>query len=100
MNEPSPSLRNYQRARAQLGSFAPLPVYWCLCFSLHQDFARRLNSDWPERVQELLSLGQERRPSLYSINGNGCSTKRSSMYAFLISSRLFFCFLFLQFLII
>ncbi|XP_076948680.1 SKP1-like protein 21 [Bidens hawaiensis] len=42
-----------------------------------EDFARRLNSDWPERVQELLSLGQERRPSLYSINGNGCSTKLS-----------------------
>lgn len=41
-----------------------------------EDFARRLNSDWPERVQELLSLGQERRPSLY--NGNGCSAKRSS----------------------
>lgn len=42
-----------------------------------EDFARRLNSDWPERVQELLSLGQERRPSLYTVNGNGCSAKRS-----------------------
>ncbi|KAE7999489.1 hypothetical protein FH972_003912 [Carpinus fangiana] len=27
-----------------------------------EDFARRLNSDWPERMQEILSLGQERRP--------------------------------------
>lgn len=26
-----------------------------------EDFARRLNSDWPERMQEILSLGQERR---------------------------------------
>lgn len=43
-----------------------------------EDFARRLNSDWPERVQELLSLGQERRPSLYTVNGNGCSAKFSN----------------------
>ncbi|TQD99593.1 hypothetical protein C1H46_014819 [Malus baccata] len=27
-----------------------------------EDFARRLSSDWPERMQEILSLGQERRP--------------------------------------
>ncbi|KAL8114156.1 hypothetical protein AgCh_021140 [Apium graveolens] len=27
-----------------------------------EDFARRLNSDWPERMQEILSSGQERRP--------------------------------------
>ncbi|KAK4411404.1 SKP1-like protein 21 [Sesamum angolense] len=27
-----------------------------------EDFARRLNSDWPERMQEILSLGQEKRP--------------------------------------
>ncbi|XP_047324147.1 SKP1-like protein 21 [Impatiens glandulifera] len=26
-----------------------------------EDFARRLNSDWPERMQEILCLGQERR---------------------------------------
>ncbi|KAG6666883.1 hypothetical protein CIPAW_01G062400 [Carya illinoinensis] len=36
-----------------------------------EDFARRLNSDWPERMQEILSLGQERRP----VNGNGSSRK-------------------------
>ncbi|KAB2597708.1 SKP1-like protein 21 [Pyrus ussuriensis x Pyrus communis] len=36
-----------------------------------EDFARRLNSDWPERMQEILSLGQERRPVPFSINGNG-----------------------------
>ncbi|WMV33974.1 hypothetical protein MTR67_027359 [Solanum verrucosum] len=36
-----------------------------------EDFARRLNSDWPERMQEILSLGQERRPVPLSVNGNG-----------------------------
>ncbi|XP_042489221.1 SKP1-like protein 21 isoform X2 [Macadamia integrifolia] len=36
-----------------------------------EDFARRLNSDWPERMQEILSLGQERRLGLISMNGNG-----------------------------
>ncbi|XP_062120370.1 SKP1-like protein 20 isoform X2 [Humulus lupulus] len=35
-----------------------------------EDFARRLNSDWPERMQEILSLGQERRLVPVS-NGNG-----------------------------
>ncbi|KAK1307850.1 SKP1-like protein 21 [Acorus calamus] len=35
-------------------------------------FAKRLNSDWPERMQEILSLGQERRVSTIStMNGNG-----------------------------
>ncbi|KAL0397915.1 UNVERIFIED_CONTAM: SKP1-like protein 21 [Sesamum calycinum] len=36
-----------------------------------EDFARRLNSDWPERMQEILSLGQEKRPLRLTINGNG-----------------------------
>ncbi|KAJ6972336.1 hypothetical protein NC653_032804 [Populus alba x Populus x berolinensis] len=36
-----------------------------------EDFARILNSDWPERMQELLSLGQERRHTHLSVNGNG-----------------------------
>nr|GMD02260.1 SKP1-like protein 21 isoform X1 [Ipomoea batatas] len=36
-----------------------------------EDFARRLNSVWPERMQELLSLGQERRLVPISMNGNG-----------------------------
>ncbi|MCE3050213.1 SKP1-like protein 21 [Datura stramonium] len=40
-----------------------------------EDFARRLNSVWPERMQEILSLGQERRPVSLSVNGNG-SLKR------------------------
>ncbi|CAN4101591.1 unnamed protein product [Withania somnifera] len=39
-----------------------------------EDFARRLNSVWPERMQEILSLGQERSVTL-SVNGNG-SLKR------------------------
>ncbi|PHT45074.1 SKP1-like protein 21 [Capsicum baccatum] len=38
-----------------------------------EDFARRLNSVWPERIEEILSSGQERRP--LSVNGNG-SLKR------------------------
>ncbi|KAL5567967.1 hypothetical protein UlMin_024542 [Ulmus minor] len=38
-----------------------------------EDFARRLNSDWPERMQEILSLGQERRLTPISMNGNGSS---------------------------
>ncbi|KAL7203404.1 hypothetical protein ACSBR2_016652 [Camellia fascicularis] len=36
-----------------------------------EDFARRLNSDWPERMQEILSLGPERKASPISTNGNG-----------------------------
>ncbi|XP_077223860.1 SKP1-like protein 21 isoform X2 [Tasmannia lanceolata] len=36
-----------------------------------EDFARRLNSDWPERMQEILSLGQDKRRVPISINGNG-----------------------------
>ncbi|KAL0347804.1 UNVERIFIED_CONTAM: SKP1-like protein 21 [Sesamum calycinum] len=36
-----------------------------------EDFARRLNSDWPERMQQILSLGQERRTLQLTTNGNG-----------------------------
>ncbi|XWS77018.1 hypothetical protein CRYUN_Cryun01aG0227700 [Craigia yunnanensis] len=36
-----------------------------------EDFARRLNSDWPERMLEILSLGQERKPVHFSLNDNG-----------------------------
>ncbi|MCL7046705.1 hypothetical protein MKW94_017278 [Papaver nudicaule] len=36
-----------------------------------EDFARRLNSDWPERMQEILSLGKEGRLAPISLNGNG-----------------------------
>ncbi|KAK3037190.1 hypothetical protein RJ639_030083, partial [Escallonia herrerae] len=36
-----------------------------------EDFARRLNSVWPERMQEIPSLGQERRVLPVSVNGNG-----------------------------
>lgn len=37
-----------------------------------EDFARRLNSDWPERMQEILSFGQDRRlvPNLMNSNGS------------------------------
>ncbi|KAL5132820.1 SKP1-like protein 21 [Glycine soja] len=34
-----------------------------------EDFARRLNSDWPERMQELLSSGQERETILFTTDG-------------------------------
>ncbi|XP_029127991.1 SKP1-like protein 21 isoform X2 [Cajanus cajan] len=34
------------------------------------DFARRLNSDWPERMQEFLSTGQEKKTMLFTPNGN------------------------------
>ncbi|CAK9164027.1 unnamed protein product [Ilex paraguariensis] len=36
-----------------------------------EDFARRLNSDWPERMQEILSLGQERKRAPMSTDWNG-----------------------------
>ncbi|ERM94997.1 SKP1-like protein 21 [Amborella trichopoda] len=35
-----------------------------------EDFARRLNSDWPERMQEILSSGPERRLVPMSMNGD------------------------------
>ncbi|KAI3444531.1 hypothetical protein Pfo_001196 [Paulownia fortunei] len=44
-----------------------------------EDFARRLNSDWPERMQEILSLGQERRPLQLTINGNGSLRRFTSL---------------------
>ncbi|XP_020232441.1 SKP1-like protein 21 isoform X2 [Cajanus cajan] len=34
-----------------------------------EDFARRLNSDWPERMQELLSSGQDRKTLLFNTDG-------------------------------
>ncbi|XP_061360050.1 SKP1-like protein 21 isoform X2 [Gastrolobium bilobum] len=36
-----------------------------------EDFARRLNSDWPERMQEFLLSGQERKTMHLTSNGNG-----------------------------
>ncbi|KAF3649962.1 SKP1-like protein 20 [Capsicum annuum] len=46
-----------------------------------EDFARRLNSVWPERIQQILSLGQERkRLGPISMNGNG-SLKRCTVSA-------------------
>ncbi|XP_009342943.2 SKP1-like protein 21 isoform X1 [Pyrus x bretschneideri] len=43
-----------------------------------EDFARRLNSDWPERMQEILSLGQERKLAPIDINGNGSARRYKS----------------------
>ncbi|XP_003627573.3 SKP1-like protein 21 isoform X2 [Medicago truncatula] len=36
-----------------------------------EDFARRLNSDWPERIKDFLSSSQERKTMLFTTNGNG-----------------------------
>ncbi|KAI5347075.1 PREDICTED: SKP1 [Prunus dulcis] len=44
-----------------------------------EDFARRLNSDWPERMQEILSLGQERKLAPININGNGSAHRYTSL---------------------
>ncbi|KAL6127696.1 hypothetical protein ACLB2K_071059 [Fragaria x ananassa] len=44
-----------------------------------EDFARRLNSDWPERMQEILSLGQERRLAPINMNGNGSACRYTSL---------------------
>ncbi|XP_009342944.2 SKP1-like protein 21 isoform X2 [Pyrus x bretschneideri] len=44
-----------------------------------EDFARRLNSDWPERMQEILSLGQERKLAPIDINGNGSARRYKSL---------------------
>ncbi|XP_061341298.1 SKP1-like protein 21 isoform X2 [Gastrolobium bilobum] len=42
-----------------------------------EDFARRLNADWPERMQEFLSSGQERKTMLFSTEGNGFLRRHS-----------------------
>ncbi|CAN6710989.1 unnamed protein product [Malus baccata var. baccata] len=49
-----------------------------------EDFARRLNSDRPERMQEILSLGQERRPLPFSINGNSSFRRYACMFSFFL----------------
>uniref|UniRef100_A0A7N0UVS1 SKP1-like protein 21 n=1 Tax=Kalanchoe fedtschenkoi TaxID=63787 RepID=A0A7N0UVS1_KALFE len=36
-----------------------------------EDFKRILNSGWPERMQEMLTLGKDKRPVTVSINGGG-----------------------------
>ncbi|KAG5088223.1 hypothetical protein JHK86_000835 [Glycine max] len=44
-----------------------------------EDFARRLNSDWPERMQ-ILSLGQDRRLVTISMNSNGSTQLYTGMF--------------------
>jgi hypothetical protein len=52
--------------------FSHLSLYFILFLCREvEDFARRLNSVWPERMQELLSLGPGRKLVPISINGNG-----------------------------
>ncbi|XP_052204217.1 SKP1-like protein 21 isoform X1 [Diospyros lotus] len=48
-----------------------------------EDFARRLNSVWPDRMQEFLSLSQERRLAPISVNGCGSSRRYTGMLPFL-----------------
>ncbi|KAL2330294.1 hypothetical protein Fmac_017875 [Flemingia macrophylla] len=43
------------------------------------DFARRLNSDWPERMQEFLSSGQEKKTMLFTPNGNSFLRRNACM---------------------
>lgn len=44
-----------------------------------EDFARRLNSDWPERMQEILSLGQGRRITSLSLSNNGSAQRYTGL---------------------
>ncbi|XP_052204233.1 SKP1-like protein 21 isoform X2 [Diospyros lotus] len=44
-----------------------------------EDFARRLNSVWPDRMQEFLSLSQERRLAPISVNGCGSSRRYTGL---------------------
>ncbi|GAV79314.1 Skp1 domain-containing protein/Skp1_POZ domain-containing protein [Cephalotus follicularis] len=44
-----------------------------------EDFARRLNSDWPERMQQILSLSQERRLGPITMKGNGSVCRYTSL---------------------
>ncbi|KNA24298.1 hypothetical protein SOVF_017040 [Spinacia oleracea] len=44
-----------------------------------EDFARILNADWPERMQEILSLGQGRRLTPLSISGNGSAQRYTGL---------------------
>ncbi|KAG5127004.1 hypothetical protein JHK82_027839 [Glycine max] len=43
------------------------------------DFARRLNSDWPERMQ-IFSLGHDRRLVTISMNSNGSTQLYIGMF--------------------
>lgn len=61
-------------------------MFYALCREV-EDFARRLNSDWPERMQEILSLGQERRLAPININGNGSAHRYTSMLEFILREK-------------
>lgn len=54
--------------------------FWCREV---EDFKRILNSDWPKRMQELLSSsGQERRTMPFSANGTGFRRRHDCMALF------------------
>ncbi|MBA0831727.1 hypothetical protein Goarm_016170 [Gossypium armourianum] len=59
--------------------YSPNDLSFYLLFREVEDFARRLNSDWPERMQEILSFGHERKPVHFSLNGNGSLRRYASM---------------------
>ncbi|XP_044467299.1 SKP1-like protein 21 isoform X2 [Mangifera indica] len=42
-----------------------------------EDFAQRLNSRWPQSIEEILSLGQQRRLVPVSTNGNNSAHRQS-----------------------
>lgn len=56
-----------------------------------EDFARRLNSDWPERIQEFLSPGQERKTMLFATNGNGFLRRNICMFFLFVCSYFNIC---------
>lgn len=55
-----------------------------------EDFARRLNSDWPERMQEILSLGHDMKPLRHSTKGNGTIRRYASMLTILYLFSLYY----------
>ncbi|GAY51504.1 hypothetical protein CUMW_134670 [Citrus unshiu] len=54
-----------------------------------EDFARRLNSDWPERMQEILSLGHDMKPLRHSTKGNGTIRRyaKATLYSMIKNSN-------------
>lgn len=64
-----------------------------------EDFTRRLNSDWPERMQEFFSSGQERKTMVFttyengSLRRNACMPFSGGFRDFTYTSIIYFLFL-------
>lgn len=63
-------------------NFICVVTFWCREV---EDFARRLNSDWPERMQEFLTSGQERNTMLFSTHGTGFLRRHACMLLLYVS---------------